>query len=362
MKIKKLKLRDFRNFENLELHFGENITILLGENAQGKTNILESVSYMSTTRSFRDIQDQQMIKKGKDFANIQIQYIDEKEKQLSSVIHKEGKSFLLFQNPITKTSEFIGLLSTLVFTPGELEIFNDAPRNRRRMMDVEIGKVSKKYLFHLKEYNQLLKERNKYLKEEEINRVYFDTLTERLIETMIPLLEIRKEFVKFLENNLESKFNEITQKKHFVKIIYETNLSGEKENYFNLFKKSEERDLQFKQTHLGIHRDDLLFYLDDKLITDYASQGQKRMVLLALKLSLIHYVEEMSGKKPVLLLDDVLSELDQKNRIRLFETIPKDIQTIITTTDIDSYPAELKNRLKIVEIKENKTFEWEERQ
>ena len=361
MKIKKLKLRDFRNFETLELQFGEDITILLGDNAQGKTNILESISYMSTTRSFRDVQDQQMIMQGKDFAKIQIQYDDEKEKQISSVIHKDGKNFLLFQYPITKTSEFIGLLNTIVFSPSELEIFNETPRNRRRMMDVEIGKVSKKYLFHLKEYNSLLKERNKYLKEEEINKVYFDTLTERLIEAMIPLQEIRIEFVKFITKHIEKKYTEITSKNHSVEIIYETNVSGKKEEYLSLFKKNEERDMQFKQTHLGIHRDDLLFYLDDKLVTDYASQGQKRMILLALKLSLIHYVEEMSKKKPILLLDDVLSELDQKNRIRLFETIPIDIQTIITTTDIDEYPNELQQRLAIVEIKENKGFKWEER-
>jgi len=176
------------------------------------------------------------------------------------------------------------------------------------------------------------------------------------------LQEIRTEFVKFITNYIEKKYTEITNQNHSIKIIYETNLSGEKEDYFALFKKNEERDIQFKQTHLGIHRDDLLFYLDDKLVTDYASQGQKRMILLALKLSLIHYVEETSKKKPILLLDDVLSELDQKNRIRLFETIPIDIQTIITTTDIDEYPIELQQRLAIVEIKENKGFKREERQ
>jgi len=356
MKIKKLKIRDFRNFESLEIEFGENIIVLLGENAQGKTNILESISFMSTTRSFRNLNEQQMIKEGKDFANIQIQWEDDEKKILSSIIHKEGKSFSLFQTPILKTSEVIGLLSSVIFTPNELEIFSNSPKYRRKMLDVEIGKVSKNYLFFLKKYTQLLKERNQYLKEEKIDDVYLETITEQLIEAMIPVVQFRKEIVLFLNDKLSDKLKGITKKENIVSVCYETNISEDKDKNLKLFKKNEEKDKLFKQTQLGVHRDDISFYLDNKEAINHASQGQKRMIVLSLKLTLIDYIEKMSGKKPVLLLDDVLSELDQKHRINLFESIPKEIQTIITTTDLDEFHDSLKGKMEIYEIKENKAY------
>ena len=350
MIISNLKIRNFRNYGLCEVSFIEKINIFLGDNAQGKTNILESLYFLSSTKSFRDAFDKEMIKEGEKFSNVEINVLEEnRKKTISSVLHTQGKTFLLNKQPIVKMSEFIGELNTVLFSPQDLDFFHTSPKTRRKFIDIELGKISKKYLYALKSYNQFLKERNSSLKQKTLDESYVDIVTEQLIESQVKLLEERKELIEILNKKINKFYFVLSETKQVILIKYLASIEeASRENYIKKYRNNLEKDIFLGQTTLGVHRDDIEFYMDNRKATQFASQGQKRMIILALKLALCEYIFEKTKRNPVLLLDDVLSELDNIRRKNLFKVIPDEIQTFITTTDLDE--------LDFLDDKETKTF------
>jgi len=341
MIIKHLKLINFRNYENLDINFFPKINIIYGKNAQGKTNLLESLIYLSLTRSHRLHNDRKLIRDNCDFADIKCVYEDEYEKEIEAIIHKEGKTLKVRKQPVKKSSEFIGLLNVVLFSPDDLVIFSDSPSSRRRLVNQEITKVSSLYLNELNDYQKLLKDRNVLLKSNNIDSYLIDVIDEKMSIDECTILSLRKEFVDIINEYINDFYNKISGEDNIVRIKYKTFVDLDKEftkEYINEVHKSyRSKDLDYRVSNSGIHRDDFIFYLNDKSVIEMASQGQKRMIMLAFKLSLLKYIERKINKKPVLLLDDVLSELDIYRQECLYNIVKNDYQCFISTTFIPSF-------------------------
>ncbi|MFV0478962.1 MAG: DNA replication/repair protein RecF [Anaerorhabdus sp.] len=362
MYIKELQLRNFRNIDLCSIQFEKNYNILLGNNAQGKTNILESLVFLSSTRSHRIQDDQQMIQFEKECSNLQCTFEEETETILSAVIHQKGKTLLINKVPILKSSEFIGKLNVVLFSPNDLTMFENSPRQRRKVVDIEIGKTDLKYMTHLGKYLKLLKERNTLLKINRLKDDYMEILENQLIGEQLFILNHRQQFVNELNKTLSIYYKKLAQEEIKIECLYDSciNFSNEekmKEDLISMFEKNREKDEISRSTGCGIHRDDFIFTLDGRRIEEVASQGQKRMVLLSFKLSLLHYIKNKTQRVPVLLLDDVMSELDEEKRKNLFQSIPKGIQTIITTTDKEDLEKEIHEQIKWFEVNQGKIKE-----
>ncbi|MCF0113729.1 MAG: DNA replication/repair protein RecF [Erysipelotrichaceae bacterium] len=334
MFIKEVRLRNFRNYEDETIKFSERVNVLLGDNAQGKTNILESLMLLSSTRSHRTNNDQAMIQYDKDCAIVSGIISDERDRQLTVILHDKGKSLLINKQPVKKSSEFIGLLNVIVFDPTDLNIFITSPLKRRNFINLELMKVSRMYLISLNKYNGLLKERNQYLKSRDIKDDYLDVLDEQLAECAEVIMKERKELIDSINDHISSYYQQISNSTITIQCLYKTSLKElTKEAFIEMMKNNRQKDKDYGVTLLGIHHDDLGFLMDGKIVEDNASQGQRRMIVLALKLALASFIEKKTHKKAVLLLDDVLSELDDKVQKQLLLAIPNDMQTVITTTE-----------------------------
>lgn len=365
MKVTQIRLRNFRNYESCQLNPDPGINVLIGKNAQGKTNLLESLVLLSTTRSHRAAADQDLIREHEEFCKAECRLDTEPETVLQAVIHEKGKTLMIHRQPVSRSSEFIGRLNAVLFAPSDLELFEAPPKVRRRLMDVEIGKVSAVYMQHLSSYMKLLKERNSLLKREPVNPAMLDVLDEQLIDQEIQVLLMRRQFLEMMNRQLTSCYNGLSAETAQVSVRYHTvsentdpqQIRGE---LHRKMKENRERDKILKTTASGIHRDDLSFQLNGRDVVSYASQGQRRMIVLAWKLSLMEFIRNRRHEMPVLLLDDVLSELDQEKRIRLFALIPESVQTFITTTEIHEILDFLPRRPKLTEVYNGQIRPWKE--
>ena len=364
MIIKELKLRNYRNFEKCHIFFNENLNILTGLNGQGKTNLLESLIFLSTTHSHRLNDDQKLIMFNKELCNIECIYKDNIDLNIGAIIHQKGKTLLINKQPVLKSSEFIGLLNVILFSPSDINIFDNSPKERRKLINLEITKVSKKYLDSLNNYQKLLKERNILLKNISIDNILLSTLEDKLIENQIIILNERYKFTEIINSKINQYFNKLIDDNYDLKIEYSgcvKNDSNIKENLKIMYKSSFEKDKFTQITNYGIHRDDIVFKINDENVNDVASQGQRRLVVIALKLALIDYIKTKINKIPILLLDDVLSELDVSKQINLLDCLDENIQTIITTSVIHDSLKNVKNKLNIQIIDSGKIIKKEDK-
>lgn len=353
MNIDRLILKDFRNYEHLDLVLGKNITVLYGENAQGKTSILEAIYLLSTGRSHRISDEKICVRQGELFALIKASVHNPNEIQLKAILHPKGKT-LYFQNqPLKKSSEFIGKMNAVIFSPTDLDLFEASPKARRRLMDVELGKMNPFYMELLAQYNKVLKERNSALKEQSFDSTYMEVMTSSLIDLQVELIKLRHQLIQSLNDYLLDFYPRLSLKtsKAFIQYVSPVEVDDKiKLHLSEKYQKSLDRDKVFKMTHVGIHRDDLVFELDDLILQEVGSQGQKRMFVIALKCALLEVVEKSTGQRPILLLDDVFSELDAKRRQALYELLENKTQTIITTTDLEDVKCWLQTQVVFYEV------------
>ena len=336
MIVEKLWLRHFRNYENEEVSFNPHMNMITGNNAQGKTNLLESLVYLSLTRSHRISEDSKLVMKEKEMAKIGCELVEDNKTRLEIVLHPGGKTLFINKQPLQRSSEFIGKLNVVLFSPDDLSLFYDAPRTRRRILDQEITKINKKYLYALNHYRELLKERNILLKSNRVDETYLDSLEEQMIQDEIIIIDERKKFINQINVVIQVYYQELAQEKNVVQIKYEccVDFNKDLENELkNLYQWNRKKDIESHVTGIGIHREDIQFMMNENEVIHVASQGQKRMLVLAFKLSLLQYIEQNTNRKPILLLDDVLSELDKKRQKKLLEMIQKEYQCFITTTE-----------------------------
>jgi DNA replication and repair protein RecF len=362
MKLTKLQLENFRNYQNFTHDFAKNKNLILihGPNGQGKTNFLEAIYLLSLGKSFRTTHQDNLVLWDFDYYRIKGEVEADDESQTFEVFYashpQKQKSFKI-NDVKKKNSEYIGNFLTVLFQPEDLNILYLSPSLRRKYMDILLSQVDKVYLESLMKYGRVLKQRNVLLqeiREKSFKKMNVGNLHEDLSAWDQELMEFgytiskkRRELVEFLEKKLEKIYQSISGKKEKLKVHYQSKITDQ-ENYHNLIEQSRQRDILQGKTNLGPHRDDLIFFIDDKEITQSASRGEVRTLLLAIKLAEIAIIKEKTKQTPLLLLDDVFSELDSSRRLKLLKSI-KDCQTIITTTNL-AYLDEVKGESELLEL------------
>lgn len=340
MYVKSLELKDFRNYDEVKIEFSKGRNILYGDNAQGKTNILESIYLCGTTKSHKGSKDKEMIRIGQDESHIRI-YVERNEVTHRVDMHLKKvkpKGVAIDGIPIRKSSELFGLLHMVFFSPEDLSIIKNGPNYRRRFMDIELCQLDKVYLYNLTCYNKIILQRNNLLKQiPHKNHELFDTLSiwdEQLIFYGRQIIERRKLFISQLNDIIVEIHNKLTSHKEQLIIDYEPNITADL--FEEKLKRSVERDIMTKTTNVGPHRDDMSFIIAEKDIRKFGSQGQQRTTALSLKLAEIELVRQVTKDNPILLLDDVLSELDRNRQNQLLDSI-SEIQTIVTCTGLEEF-------------------------
>ena len=348
MRIKKLKVENFRNLENLDIEFSEGVNIIYGNNAQGKTNIIESIYIFSFGKSFRANKDIELLKFDKEYflSNIKIMKKD-RELEMDFGFDRISNKKMIKVNGVIqkKISDIIGKLNVVVFKPEDIKIVTDSPSIRRKYIDYLISSISKLYLENITKYKKVMEERNNLLKEiklrlkgsknlDETDSNFLDVYDKLLSKLNCEIYNERKRVIEKLNNyiydiHLKLTENYINNEKLHIK--YVSNVAEDIEKMYNNLSKSRLNDINKGYTSLGIHRDDYIISINSLDVSIYGSQGQKKSSIISLKLSELKVIEEVIGEKPVLLLDDYMSELDEKRRLKFLDII-EDIQIIITTT------------------------------
>ena len=334
MWIKKIKIKNFRNYKEEEINLEKNINIFYGENAQGKTNIIEAIFLCGLGKSFRAKKDIEMIKLNEKNSIIEIEY-EKSDRDGKIKIELENKKNIYLNGiKIKKLSELLGNLNIVIFTPDDINILKGGPENRRKFLNIMISQLRPNYMYILNLYLKTIDQRNKYLKqikEENKDEKLLEIWDEKLAEYAIKICEYREEFINKIFEKIKIIHNKITNGKEEIELEYITECKH-KEKYLKLLKERRKLDIIKGFTTKGIHRDDFMIYINKKEINIYGSQGQNRTAMLSLKLAELQVIYDEIGEFPILLLDDFMSELDKNRRKNFLENI-ENTQVIITGTE-----------------------------
>jgi len=372
MKLTNLQLQNFRNYESVQLEFTDGVHVFIGENAQGKTNLMESIYALAMTKSHRTTNDKELIGWNKEFATIKGTVEKTATKtNLELQFSKKGKIAKVNYLEQKRLSSYLGNLNVILFAPENLTLVKGSPQNRRKFVDMELGQMSSLYLYDLVEYNRVLKQRNTYLKQLAIKKKqpdeYLEVLSEMLSELASKIVFHRLDFMKQLEALAIPIHDQLSLGREKFSVSYQATIPLEdgltpeqmKEIYMNQFKKNQTREADQATTLIGPHRDDLIFYLNEIPVQTYGSQGQQRSTVLSLKLAEIELMKLSTGEYPLLLLDDVLSELDDDRQTHLIKAIENKVQTFITTTSLDGIKQQFINEPVVIPIEKGTILKTE---
>lgn len=355
MQIKKIKLQNYRNYDNFKIDFGQNLNIIIGNNAQGKTNLLESIYVLAVTKSFLSINDRGLIKFNNKFAKISGEIINSSNKnnKLDIVFSDKGKVVRINNKEIKKLSDYISLIKVIIFSTDNINIFKDSPASRRKYFNIQISQINKIYLNYLSEYNVLLRQRNEFLKVININKKsdldYLDVLNDKYVSLSFEISKYRKEYIDYINKYLGDMFKFITGYEG-LELKYHTTVDDDEKIFKEKLTSNLNKEILYRMTLVGPNRDDFYFKLNDKNLSQFGSQGQIRSSVLALKLSEVKLFTEKTGDSPILLLDDIFSELDIEKRNNLLSTLSDNVQTIITTTDIENITENIRKKANVYKI------------
>ena len=344
MLIRQIKLKQFRNHEELIMQLNPSMNIIVGKNGVGKSNILESIILMSNAKSFRTNDESKLINKNSTYATVEI---DTDERNLKLLINEKGKTFYDNNVLIKRISEVLGKLNAIIFKPGDIELFTQSPQARRREIDLELGKISPKYLQLIINYNRYLKQKNNLLKEKRVDMNLLSIIDDTLIPTIKSIVHERQEFVNEISKYIGEIYNSISTSKADIQVKYKK--CCDEEDVETNLQLVREKDLYFQHSTFGPHKDDYIFTINNESLNNYASQGQKRMIIISLKLAIVRYIKEKYNKDVIVLLDDVISELDIYNASKLLLMLPSN-QIIMTTTHVDDLRAN--RQFNLIELKE----------
>lgn len=341
MRINRITVQNFRNYENLELNFDNSRNIIIGENAQGKTNLIEAIYLCAFARSFRTNNSTELVRFEHDLARINADITSEDiDKNINIAINKQGKKMITKDSKLVRrTADLLNNLVVIIFSPEDLRIIKDSPEKRRTFINREISQLRPKYYDHLKKYNEALRQKNALLKQiinnPKFNDTILDIYDEQLAIHGIEIIKYRRDFITKLSETAGRIQSAISAGKENLSISIEETLSANtKSELLNCIKHERDHDIYYGSAASGPHRDDLVFAINRKDARKYGSQGQQRTIALSLKLAEIEIAKEILGENPILLLDDVLSELDIERQSYLINEI-KDVQLFITTTELN---------------------------
>lgn len=352
MKIDSLSLMNFRNYETLNISFGD-LNIIYGLNGSGKTNIIEAIYTLALTKSFRINNDKVMIKKGKIKAKIKGNVLKNGDENTFGVeISNDGKVVTINGEKQDKVSDYVSRINVILFNPSDTRLIDESPMIRRKMLNIEISQIYKEYLVILTNYQRILKQRNFYLRGMYVNgsytNTYLDILTKKLIEYGSIICKYREKFLdninKYIASNYEKIFGSGTLKIRYVS----TFKNKSEDDLIKRYKDNYQKELSVGKTLEGIHHDDIVFVLDNNNLKEWGSEGQRKNAIISFKLAEINVINEIKGYYPILILDDLFSELDKEKVTNLLGMLDRNVQTFMTTTD-------LKNISKKV-IKDAKKF------
>ena len=332
MYINKIKLENFRNYEKQEIEFDKNVNIIYGDNAQGKTNILESIFICSLGKSFRTNKDKELINKNKEYAKIEMISSKEDRNIKINLELSQKKKFNINGIPVKKTSDILGKNYIVLFTPEDITILKNEPSKRRRFLNIMISQLRPMYVHLVNQYNKTLEQRNIYLKQIKYDGKPIENLEiwdNQIVNLGTKIYEYRKECIEKINEKIMDIHLKTTENKEKIKIKYISNIGN---NYLENLKINKKDDIKKGYTGIGIHRDDFEIYINNNPVSIYGSQGQKRTTIISLKLAEASVIYDEIGERPIILLDDFMSELDKKRIQGLFENI-KENQVIITCTD-----------------------------
>jgi len=354
MKITSLKLLNFRNFSKLELNFSESKNLIIGNNGEGKTNIVEAIFVLALTKSFRTNDDNYLIKNDSNLYKIEGIVKSAFVNNYKIVYQDNIKVVKINNNKINRFSDYISNINVILFSINDLKLIKDTPNTRRKLINLEISQLNNDYVKYLNYYNKILKQRNSYLKtlyNKNINYDYLSIVDKQLIDYGIKIYEIRKDFVKSINEILSSIHYKLGGSKK-LDINYKSDYENlNLEDIFNLYENNINKDINLGSTQIGIHRDDFIFCLDDKDSKNYASEGQQKNSIIAFKLAELDVFYKQNREYPILILDDLFSELDIKKIEKILNYISKDIQTFITTTDLKKIKKGYLKNSKVFKIK-----------
>lgn len=368
MIIRNIKLKNFRNYENLDFVLNNRLNIIIGNNAQGKTNILESIYFLSLTKSFFAVNDKVVIKKNCLYARIDgVITSNNGCNNLSILVNNYGKYLKIGNKEIKKSSDYLGYLKVILFSPDNIRLLKEGPSIRRRFLNIEISQLSKRYILILNQFNDLLKQRNEYLKNIRnslMDKDYMLILNQKFAELAYQIYNFRNDFIVEINKRIKDIYKSIINIDN-IEIKYITDVKlNDKEIMINEIKdrldKNYDKEILYGNTLIGPQRDDFSILLNGNDISSYGSQGQMRIAILSVKLSEIDIIFNKFGEYPVILLDDIFSELDVDKRNKLIKYLNCDRQVIITTTDIENINEELVNNAKLFKIDNGKVIETRE--
>lgn len=364
MVIKKLILNNFRSYKKFEINFTKNINIIIGENGAGKTNILESVYMLGISKSFLTNNDDELIYFGSDYYFIKGSfYLHNKNKLLQISYQNKNKNLKINNNIIKKKSEYLSKLNIVLFSSIDLNIIKGQPNDKRKFLNVEISQISNEYLNCVNIYNKILKQRNEYIKsiykESDLDLIYYEIITNELINISKKIIEHRINFIKQINSIITNIYNNISQKNNKLELIYVPTLNYHNTNELILqeYKKNIKNELKYKTTNLGVHRDSFKICLDNNDANLYASSGQQRLCIIALKLAEVEIFKNVTKDFPIVILDDIFSELDEAKQNMLISNLNSNIQVILTTTDINDMNSKLRKKAKIFTIRNSEIVE-----
>ena len=338
MIVKSLSVKDFRNHTRKDLEFKEGLNVITGPNASGKTNIVEAIYYLSLARSFRGVDDTEIINERSEYSQIDATVFEgEIKRNIRILITKRGRSVLVNGKKVSKLSDLAKCVNVLLFEPKDVMLFRGSPKERRNFLDINLSKQFPIYLEYISRYEKALRQRNEILKSPKVDEKLLETSTELLVKYAGPIINYRAMFVKDINDILIKITHALTGVKDKIEITYRpfVNMSSDYQNIaLEAFNRSLESDLKHKATSIGIHREDISVSLNGRDIGTYGSQGENRLVALALKLSPYFLITD-KDKKPVVVLDDVMSELDKTHKEQLIKFLRKFEQVFITDTKLE---------------------------
>lgn len=339
MWLEYLKLLNFRNYEKLELKFHPSLNVVYGKNGVGKTNLVESIYVLGLTRSFRLVNDRTLIHQDFEQAKVEGNVHNRYETNYKIILSKDGKKVQINNNKVLKLSDYVSKINIILFHPNDLKIIKDTPSIRRKNLNIDISQLHLDYLKNLNSYNKILKQRNAYLKQLLLNgnnsSSYLDILTQKLVEYGLYIHKERKKFIDFLNSTISKIYFDIAGSGQltleYVSDYNDLNL----EDLITMYEKSLKKDLTFGKTNLGIHTDDMIFLLNGKDLKDYGSEGQQKNAIISMKFAEMELFKKQKGYYPILILDDLFSELDDEKIQNILDFVKKDIQVFITTTNVN---------------------------
>jgi len=365
LKINKLYLKNFRNYSDLEVEFNDKLNIIIGNNAQGKTNILEAIYFLSITKSFLSVNEKTLIFRDKEFSKVQGDIVNSGfKKKLSVLINNNEKKIEINQKVIKRHIDYLGNLRVVIFSPDDIRLLKDSPSNRRRFLNIELSQLYDRYVKLLSEFNIILKQRNEYLKvikNGNFNLDYYNILNDKYVSLSVSIYLYRYNFIEMINEYIGDKYYFISGDKGLV-VRYMTDIEISDSNTMKdvLLSKlvdGKNREIMYGCTLIGPHKDNFCFYLNESNLSLYGSQGQLKMSILALKMAEIDVFKRVTGETPVLLLDDIFSELDIEKRNKLVKFLNDDVQTIMTTTDLSEIDDELVKIANVYKIENGHIIE-----